>query len=165
VVGLGSPGRIRTSDQVINSHLRYRCATEECGLNCVEAPDDVFVWRMSRAVRELFSFELRATSYEFCSLTLAVGKMRFASEQGKRARTQKTKLAARSSPLEANYCTSHGSGLHGLGGCSSVRTAKQVAPVSSMASRYGRQPPQPRPQRRCKLISAVVVQPCFFTSA
>lgn len=28
---IGSEGRIRTCDQVINSHLRYRCATSEHG--------------------------------------------------------------------------------------------------------------------------------------
>jgi hypothetical protein len=29
--GFGSPGKIRTCDQLINSQLRYRCATGEQG--------------------------------------------------------------------------------------------------------------------------------------
>lgn len=29
---IGSEGRIRTCDQVINSHLRYHCATSDCGM-------------------------------------------------------------------------------------------------------------------------------------
>ena len=32
----GSRGRIRTYDQVINSHLRYRCATREYSWSTIE---------------------------------------------------------------------------------------------------------------------------------
>ena len=44
----GSRGWIRTSDQVINSHLRYRCATREYGWSKVRLAEIIPALELAR---------------------------------------------------------------------------------------------------------------------